>query len=193
LILNFPGDVPSATRSIGIVPFVFLFVARGLLFEQRLIGKLLNKLFKKNTGFLIGWGVLGLILIKIVMVNYIYYFEDYKMGLPNRNIGFAKEIASFIKQIPEDSNVDIVGSDWGEGAQPESRAIDWFLEKKRGISFIDKSDFICDLTKKKSGDIVIYDPISADIYEQVEECYRNMKPIYKKSIYGDKIFAYIEL
>ena len=193
LVLNFPTDIPSATRSIGIIPFVYLFVARGLLTGKSVVKKILEKFFKKRIACLMGMVGLSFLLIKITMFNYNYYFNDYRLGLPNHNVGYAKEISRFIEGLPEKSKVVVIGSGWGEWGQPENKAVGWFLEKKGEIVFVDKENFTCDLTEKKTGDVVIYDPVNVDVYEQVEECYEDMKPIYKESIYGEKVFAYIEL
>ena len=61
---------------------------------------------------------------------------------------------------------------------------------------MEKEDFECGSIRSIDRDIdgfVIYDPVNADVYELVEECYKNTRPVYKKSVYGEKIFAYIEL
>jgi len=119
LVVNSPFDVPSATRSIGILPFVYILIAYGFDSVMRLIKTKSIKL------------IAILFLVAIFILNFNQVFIEYPRGLPNQNVPFDKIIALEIDKLPRNISVYVIGCCWGEWGQPDTRAIKYRLNHAR--------------------------------------------------------------
>lgn len=180
LVLNYPIDVPSSIRSIGIIPFVCLITALGILglFEQiNHKNKLMAKMF------------LGFILFVILVANYQDYFYTYALGLPNHNVAFGKIIAQQIDELPSDTVVYIYSSGWGDWGQPEPKGIKYALEKPREITFIGKGQFFCSPEiARLSKFYFVWDPKEQGAILQLKSCLPGGLLALIKSSDGDTIY-----
>ncbi|MCL4353255.1 glycosyltransferase family 39 protein [Patescibacteria group bacterium] len=123
---NPPVEIPSSSRTMAIIPFIFLFVAYGLDYSARFI----------KTRFGIKWSIF-LVVISITIIGYLNlynYFVRYPTQLPNENVSFGKEIARYIDQQHTDIPVYLPSLGWGEWGQPSYNSIYYSLKyKKRNI------------------------------------------------------------
>ena len=123
LVVNSPFDVPSATRSIGILPFVYILIAYGFDSVMRLIKTKSIKL------------IAILFLVAIFILNFNQVFIEYPRGLPNQNVPFDKIIALEIDKLPRNISVYVIGCCWGEWGQPDTRAIKYRLNHARKYKY----------------------------------------------------------
>lgn len=167
LVLNFPAETPSATRSIGILPFLYIFVALGIHFS-------LTKLVKAYK-----FVYLAIILVLIMVFNVKSVFVDYEQGLPNRNTPFGKIIAREIENLPITTNIYMFGCCWGEWGHPDSDNIRYVLKNKRDIITdllpVYESDKSCysleTLIKLGEKAYIIVDPRSDYVKNKIRDCY----------------------
>lgn len=127
MVLNQPQEVPSASRSMGVIPIVYLLVGSGIswFYEQ----------VKQGVNLRLAQAMLVVILLVITYPNYQRYFVTYAQNLPNHNTPFAKIIAQEIDKLPSGTQVYIVGCCWGESGQPEPAGIIYALKKDRALKF----------------------------------------------------------
>jgi len=124
LVINNPIDIPSATRSLGIIPIVYFLTALGIYKSVAI--------FKKYSFI-----VLLIILVIIAVANWYNYFGDYAYGLPNHNIAYDREIANLAQNTPNDIKVVMVGCCWADWGGPEQKGVQWWLDDKTKIKYID--------------------------------------------------------
>ncbi|HUW24515.1 MAG TPA: glycosyltransferase family 39 protein [Patescibacteria group bacterium] len=160
LVLNFPIDIPSATRSIGALPFVCLIVALGASWSFRKISERKPLLAK----LMFAW-----LFLMALALNFKSYFFDYTRGLPNGNVPFGKIIASRIDQLPESAEVFVYSCCWGEWGQPEPEAIKFSLRSPKEINFLKEGSFYC--RSRKGNYYFALDPRGKDFLSQLELCF----------------------
>lgn len=103
LVLRYPDQVPSASRSLGAAPFVYLIVALGLfeLYQQ------LQKRAPKFAG-----GVMALVLLVSMQINIDRYFVKYISGMPYNDVPIGREVLYFVERLSPDTTVYVVGRGW---------------------------------------------------------------------------------
>ncbi|MCW5851152.1 MAG: hypothetical protein KIT87_13840 [Anaerolineae bacterium] len=137
LVLVFPSvwpnlpaiEVPSASRTLGITPLVYLLVARGLL----AVYAGLSRVFRRPR-FVPPLAV-GLLMAVIVTLNATRYFVDYADHLPYHNAAFGSRIGQTIDLLPAQTQVYVIGCCWGEWEMPEKESI-LFATRRRDIQFV---------------------------------------------------------
>jgi hypothetical protein len=115
LVLNFEREVPSASRSLGVAPIVFLLVSSGLWFGFDLMRKRAIAAYAMPLAA-------GLILATMLGLNIQRYFVDYVAGLPVDNTPVARIMTDYIDTLPPDTNVYLYGCCW-TGGMPEPKSI----------------------------------------------------------------------
>ncbi len=103
LVLRYPEQVPSASRSIGAAPFVYLIVALGL-FELYL--------FVKARVPKVAEFVVALLLIISVQSNIDRYFVKYIAGMPYNDVPIGRELVRFVDSLSHDTTVYVAGCCW---------------------------------------------------------------------------------
>lgn len=159
LVVNFMREVPSATRNIGILPFLYTLIAIGIWY----VGKWLYPV-SKNITFLGGIVIFFIISYR----NMSDYFIVYANGLPNRNTPFGKIIAERIDRISPDKKIAVVGCCWGSWGQPEPGGIKYVLTKSRTIDFI--PEFVCNQSTV-SYDYYVISPLVDEALQKLYQCY----------------------
>lgn len=167
LVVNFPSEIPSATRTVGLFPFLFTIVALGV--------EPMWKLFsKKRLMFVI---IMTTIAVSIVYINYQNYFVLYANGLPDHNTPFSKIIAKRINEIDQNVPVFMLGCCWGSYAQPEPNAVNFIMLEKHpfvSLGYKDEADReACNLARDKRPKIIIIDPSWADTLKRITDCAKN--------------------
>jgi hypothetical protein len=159
-----PGEIPSASRTIGIVPFVYILAANGLLWVYETIrgkGNALGAIMHSDALQRVApipsrsdgirksaaQSTLGVAVILIVLLNFQRYFDFYAWNLPNHNIAYGKTIAAEIDHLPEDTSVYVGGCCWGDWGQPEPEAISFQVKTSRKITVINLTKVPLDLIR----------------------------------------------
>ena len=152
-----PDQIPSATRTFAVTPFIFLLVALGIL-ALRKFGKLGNI------------GMLG-VLIVIGLLNLHKYFIEYPQTLPNHNVAYGALIAYYIDSIPNTIPVYVTDCCWGEWGQPDPKGIYYQLHDLRNRENIlqHNADVTCDDVGKKQS-IILLSPRQQDLALKLAAC-----------------------
>ena len=155
-----PVEIPSSSRTMPIIPFVFLFVAYGVDYFIRFI--------KERLGTMWGWVALAVSLLLISFLNLYNYFVLYPKQLPNKNVSFGREIAEYIDTQPISTPVYLASLGWGEWGQPSSDSIYYSLKNKKRILVNGLPS--CNESSRQSF-IVILDPTNIGQVDAIKKCY----------------------
>lgn len=106
LVLRYPDQVPSASRSIGAAPYAYIFVTIGL-FEiyQRI----------KTRWASIAGIVTIIIFVLSLQQNVDRYFVRYVGGMPYNDVPIGREIVKYANSLSPDTSVYVVGCCWRDG------------------------------------------------------------------------------
>lgn len=104
LVLRYPNEVPSASRTLAAAPIVYLLVASGLWWAQQRLARAAGLPLAR----LAAWTVVAL----IVALNLSRYFVDYLEGLPYHNTSIGAELETFAEQQPITTQIDVVDCCW---------------------------------------------------------------------------------
>ncbi len=136
LVLSFPVEVPSASRTLAVAPIAYLLVASGfwwLLHAMR-------RFFAPYSIMIMG----GLILSLLVMINAQRYFQDYLGGLPYHNTPIGHDIAVYADMLPPDHHIYIVGEKWHD-KMPEFSAIEYAMASPQRLHHLkDSAEVTCE-------------------------------------------------
>lgn len=103
LVINQPNEVPSASRTLGVAPIVYMLVASGiwgLVYALRMNAK--------------RWQIITLIglLSAILFLNAQRYFQTYITNLPYNNTPIGHIVGSYANLLPNNTQVYMVGCCW---------------------------------------------------------------------------------
>jgi hypothetical protein len=118
LVLKEAGDVPSASRTLGVAPIAYILVASGLWWLVQSVRAPLPGWLKPALG--------GTLLGAILLLNAQRYFETYIGGLPYQNTPMGWIIATYLDALPPDTQIYMVGCCW-EYAMPEPKSIQYIM------------------------------------------------------------------
>ncbi len=105
LAVNQPREVPSASRTLGITPIVYMLVASGLWW---LIGEARRRIRRLLASVV----MLAVLLAAILALNVERYFKEYLANLPYGDIPIGRLIANYADSLPADTQVYMVGCCW---------------------------------------------------------------------------------
>lgn len=174
------GEIPSSSRTIGIIPFVFLLTAAGAIF--------IYDLAKKNK-----WPVKFFnlfIFIMLVYLNMNKYFVLYPKVLPDGNVPYGKIVAGYIDSLPPETKVRMTGCCWGEWGQPEPKAIYYVLKNNKNRENIVHETFAedCDQVGNGGPQVLIFNPMDTGKIETFKECFSGAKFTSHYSSDGQHVF-----
>jgi 4-amino-4-deoxy-L-arabinose transferase-like glycosyltransferase len=138
-------ELPSASRTIGIVPFVSLIVAGGVYG----LGLLLQR------WSLVQRAVVLLALLCILGLNSYRYFVVYVQAQPDRNVAIGREISTYVRTKPLDQTVVLLGCCWSERGQPHPHAIEYDIEPERKFIHIPLEDATCERLNDIPGPVIL--------------------------------------
>lgn len=181
-LVRYPVQVPSASRTIGVAPLVYILVASGLWWLVQLVrGR--------------RWAPMLLVLAALAPISAINgyrYFARYPQGLPNRNTPFARIVAGYVDTVPPNDTVYLLGSQWGEWEQPHARGIFYALRSPRPLIFIDPKPpqgSVCDkLGDARPGSVLIWSPFDPDLGPLLASCLRITPPQITSDPIGGPVF-----
>jgi 4-amino-4-deoxy-L-arabinose transferase-like glycosyltransferase len=163
LVLNFPGEVPSASRTLLVTPFVYTIAALGM---ERLFLPASRSPEWLRTGLLLATSAV------ITVLNAERYFAAYIPQQPNRNVSFTREIARVIDSVPAGTAVSFYGCCWGEWSTPEWEDIPWALARPRDIYYQDAGSFNCGEASTIMGpQLIIADPTDEGLAQDIYACF----------------------
>lgn len=105
MALNQPREVPSASRTLGVVPIVYLLVASGVWW-------LIRELKKRTQGVIAPVLATVLLLGGVLLLNVDRYFNRYINGLPYQDTPIGRLIADYADSLSQDTQVYMVGCCW---------------------------------------------------------------------------------
>jgi 4-amino-4-deoxy-L-arabinose transferase-like glycosyltransferase len=135
LVLSRPHEVPSASRTLGVAPIVYILVASGLWWLAQLVRARLPR-----------WVTLALVLTfltAIVLLNERRYFQEYVNGLPYQNTPVGQLIARYIDSLPPDTQVYMVGCCW-QDSMPEPNAVIYATLRPERFHVLEPTKLNCD-------------------------------------------------
>ena len=134
LALNQPREVPSASRTLGIAPIVYMLVASGLWW-------LIQAMHARGRRWPLIAAVTGILLGGILFLNVQRYFNAYIGGLPYQNTPIGRLVADYADALPADTQVYMVGCCW-EHSIPD-RFVDKEVARPQNWHYIDARDLSC--------------------------------------------------
>lgn len=117
-----PVEVPSSSRTMMIMPMIFLLVAIGVYD--------VHKVLRRHSGRTTSTTILLVIIFAMVSINLYNYFIRYPAGLPNKNIPYGRAVAEKIDSLSSDYMIYLGSVGWGEWGQPDFNEVFWSLRDK---------------------------------------------------------------
>ena len=162
LALNQPREVPSASRTLGIAPIVYMLVASGLWW-------LIQIMRKRGWRWSVVLTITAVVLGGILFLNVQRYFKAYISGLPYQDTPIGRLIADYADALPADTQVYMVGCCW-EYSIPD-RFVDKEVARPQNWHYIDAKDLSClQLQYLQSPAVLIWSFRDALPAPQLEEC-----------------------
>jgi hypothetical protein len=136
LVLNFPDEVPSASRSLGAAPVVYLLVASGawalyVIARRRSLPRIATAM-----------GAIAL-LSGVTGLNAQRYFGDYISGLPYSNTPVGRIMTDFVDLLPPDTNAYMSGCCWTNG-MPEPKTLRYEMRGPRQLIDLPSGSLTCE-------------------------------------------------
>jgi hypothetical protein len=134
LALNQQAEVPSASRTLGVAPIVYMVVASGLWWPVQFA-------FARGKFGAAAVGLTCLILGSMLFWNARRYFETYIDNLPDHNTPIGYRVASYANSLPGDTQVYVVGCCWEYG-MPES-FIQYGMTHPENLHYVEAKKLSC--------------------------------------------------
>lgn len=135
LVLSQPGEVPSASRTVGVAPIVYMLVASGIWWLAQMM-YVRGKRWRWPTIL-----VTGLLLAGILFLNAQRYFQTYLDGLPYHDTPIGQLIGAYTDSLSADTQVYMVGCCW------ESGVPDYFVKfattRPDNLQYVKPEDLSC--------------------------------------------------
>jgi 4-amino-4-deoxy-L-arabinose transferase-like glycosyltransferase len=135
LVLGRVGEVPSASRTLGVAPIAYILVASGLWW----LVEAMTQLGRRRIGIAIAAVLLG----AIVLLNAQRYFVAYIDGLPYHDTPIGYRVAALADSLPPETQVYIVGCCW-ESDMPEPPYVRLMAARPQNIHTLDPIELTCD-------------------------------------------------
>jgi hypothetical protein len=145
-VLSQPGEVPSASRTLGAAPFAYILAASGLWWLAHLRRPALPRW--------LGPAAAGVLVSAIVLLNAQRYFQDYIGGLPYQNTPIGRYVASYLDTLPPDTQLFMVGCCW-EYAMPDPKSVQYVMQRPEQIQFVEPEGVTCDWLLLQPASVVL--------------------------------------
>jgi 4-amino-4-deoxy-L-arabinose transferase-like glycosyltransferase len=146
LVISGSGEVPSATRTLGVAPIAYLLVASGLWATFDYIQARWNSRA--------AWAVSGIALLLLTGANLRAYFVDYANGLPYGNTPIARMITDYADTLPAETQVYLTDCCW-ESGMPEPLSIQFEMAHPENLHLVNAEDLSCSTVNELYGPAVI--------------------------------------
>ncbi len=138
LVINFQGEVPSASRTLGVAPIATLLAASGLWWAVDWLRRHLPAA-QRWVAPLLG----ALALLTILGLNMQRYFGDYIAGLPYGNVPVARVMRQYVDSLPPETNVYLYHCCWQEG-MPEPKSIRYEMARPEKLFEVPLGTLTCE-------------------------------------------------
>jgi hypothetical protein len=183
-LVRYSVQVPSASRTLGITPLVYLLVASGLWWALDAARRL-----RWASALLLIFS-----LAPIVGINAYRYFVLYEQGLPDHNTPFGQVIADYLDGQPAEMRAYVLGCCWGEWEQPHPKGIQYALRVPRELSFPDPKAPACEaLASARRPAVVVWSPANTSLGAQLVSCLGARRIREHVSPLGTPVFISAEL
>lgn len=180
LVLRYPEQVPSASRSIGAAPYVYIFVAIGLYeIYQRLKSRWAN----------VAGIVVTLIFILSLQQNVDRYFVRYVSGMPYNDVPIGREIVKYADSLSPDTSIYVVGCCWRDGI-PEPFFSQIQMQHPTMLKRFDPADTLtCDTLAQTDRPAVLIWSFDSEVPSpNVESCKEQFLPVLHTMPDGTPLF-----
>jgi Dolichyl-phosphate-mannose-protein mannosyltransferase len=145
LVLASPGEVPSASRTLGVSPILGVWVASGVWW---LFAALRNRMAASTVQpawltRVVPPVALMLAAGLIALLNGQRYFVDYMRGLPYQNTPIARLVTDYVNLLPHGTHVYLYNCCW-EGGMPEPKGIEFEMNAARPLVTFLPGQLTCD-------------------------------------------------
>lgn len=165
------SEVPSSSRTIGVIPFTYFLIALGIHESYKLLTGFSKKHRKEKVIHAIVTGIFSFLILFQAYKNLRQYFIVYAYGLPDHNAAPGKQIASYIdKNIPPSVAVYFGSCCWGEWGEPEPKAVYYNLLEERDVEDPNKTLTSCAEVMKFPA-LVVLAPNRADTIRTYQACF----------------------
>lgn len=176
-------QVPSASRTLAIVPIIYLLVASGLLWLIQTLDR--NFRLPKLAPSLL----VGVALIAITYLNGSAYFTRYAEGLPGANTAYHRVMTDYFASLPNDAKIIIRGCCWAKWEQPQQQAISYTLRGPQKVLFIAPEDLTCPmLLESTEPSYLVWSPIDVNFNKQLVACIGALETTIFRSKVGEDMF-----
>ncbi len=180
LVLKELGDIPSASRTLGVAPIAYILVASGLWWLVRSVRAPLPRWLS----LAVGAALLGAILL----LNAQRYFQTYIGGLPYQNTPMGRIIATYLDSLPPDTQIYMVGCCW-EYAMPEPKSILYTMARPDHLHLAEQDSLSCALLQSlPQPAVLIWSFHTALPAPQLEECRAWLPAQMYSSVQGRPVF-----
>jgi hypothetical protein len=135
LVLSRPIEVPSASRTLGVAPIVYILVASGLWWVVQAARRLRRAPWA-------AYALAAALLLPIVLLNAQRYFLFYLTGLPYQNTPIGRLVADYADLLPSDTQIYLVGCCW-ESAMPEPKGIQYSMAHPTNLHLVGSDELTC--------------------------------------------------
>ena len=139
LVLGRPDEVPSASRTLGVAPIVYILVASGLWWMAQIVHARLPRW--------VAPALVGTLLAAIMILNERRYFQEYINGLPYQNTPIGQLIATYIDSLPPETQVYMVGCCW-QDSMPEPNGVIYATLRPDRFHVLEPTKLNCDWLKQ---------------------------------------------
>lgn len=180
LVLRYPDQVPSASRSIGAVPFAYLFIALGL--------------YEIYTVLTRRWSsVAGLVILVVfgatLQQNIDRYFDKYISSMPYGDVPIGRMIVKYADMLSPDTSVYIAGCCWRD-TSPEPFFSQLQMQHPAMLKRFDPADTLtCDTLAQTDRPAVMIWTFDAPLPSpNVEQCKEQFRPVLHTMPDGTPLF-----
>lgn len=188
VMVRYVIQVPSASRTIAVVPIIYILVASGLLW---LIGLLRNNL-QLSRG--LTSCLLGFILVGITYLNSSAYFTRYAAGLPGGNTAYHLVMTDYFQTLPSDAQIIIRGCCWAKWEQPQHLAISYTLQGPQKVTFVAPEELTCNqLLETQAPSYLVWSPKDESFSRQLAGCIGDAETTIFRSKIGEDMFRIVKI
>lgn len=134
LVITNNQEVPSSTRTVGAAPLAYILVASGLWQVAAWLRPRVGKIISTAVGLAL--------VVAIATLNLKEYFVNYIHNLPYENTPIARMITDYMRSLPGETQVYLVGCCWEE-SMPEPLSIEYEFENPQNFHYIQPQDLSC--------------------------------------------------
>ncbi|MFN5060135.1 MAG: ArnT family glycosyltransferase [Chloroflexota bacterium] len=180
LVLRYPDQVPSASRSIGVAPYAYLFIAYGLYSTYQWLAQ------RKQ---IVASVVLVALLGVSVQQNIDRYFVRYVSGLPYGDVPIGREIVRYAEMLSPKTLVYVVGCCWRDGT-PEPFFSQIQMKQPERLQRFDPADTLtcAALANIQRPAVLIWSVDDPLPNMQVEACAEEFRPVLHTNRDGVPLF-----